>query len=97
MKYTNRAVMLLVLGFGLALGTGCSCTPDGSIAKQGDVTKWNTYWNLTPELDTTADTYDQHHFNLFRTQNYHARMIKDDWNRTWLVDKPVRLSSYPIP
>jgi hypothetical protein len=52
--------------------------------------------NLTPELFTTADTYDEARLDRAMNANQNLRGVQDDWERLWLLSKPSKLSNYPI-
>jgi len=52
--------------------------------------------NMTPELVGLATSQDDNNNNDYIVRNLNARMVVDDWNRFWLIDKPSSLSPYPI-
>ena len=52
--------------------------------------------HLTPELFSTAHTYDEARYGFALETNENIRSLKEDWARIWLLDKPSRLSPYPI-
>lgn len=53
--------------------------------------------NMTPELETIAMTREQRLNQNARAVNTTGRQIHDDWDRIWLIDRPLRLSEYTIP
>lgn len=53
--------------------------------------------NPTPEVRTLADTSDEVQNKLWLTQNMNVREFWEDAARTFYLDRPTRLSPYPIP
>jgi hypothetical protein len=52
--------------------------------------------SLTPELHGTALTADEVRLNRAMNTNQDGRGLHDDWERFWLLDRPTKLSPYPI-
>lgn len=73
---------------GLSLSTGCA---------SDEITGASVRGNLAPELFSVAETDEQNATRVMRAWNYDGRMLIDDWNTFWLVDKTSKLSAYPIP
>ncbi|MFA9478675.1 hypothetical protein ACERK3_10240 [Phycisphaerales bacterium AB-hyl4] len=53
--------------------------------------------NFSPELHSTANSYEQHLNREARTRDMNLRGVWDDGSRLLLLDRPSRLSPYPIP
>lgn len=53
--------------------------------------------NMTPELQTTAMTKEEHKTRIARTVDHNLRQIWDDLDYIFLVDQPSHLTEYPIP
>ncbi|MEX0744229.1 MAG: hypothetical protein WD118_01395 [Phycisphaeraceae bacterium] len=53
--------------------------------------------NYSPELHSTARSFEQHQNNEARTIDTNLRGFWDDGSRLLLLDRPLRLSPYPIP
>lgn len=65
---------------------GCSGTSSAAIRA-----------NPSPELYTSARTFDQHLNAQARTFDVNERSGLDDLNRLFLLDRPRRLTPYPVP
>ena len=64
---------------------------------QKTVTAWGVRRRLTPRM-THIDTTTQESRNRHaRTINTTWRQIRDDWEHIWLMERPVGLTSYPVP
>jgi hypothetical protein len=50
----------------------------------------------SPEMFSTSDRGSETANNYAYMRNIQHRSFVDDWNRTWLIDNPSRLSPYPI-
>lgn len=89
---STRSINLLLTSALLTAATllcGCEYNSD-------DVTARAIRLNMTPELVGLATSQDDNTNNDFIVRNLNARMVVDDWNRFWLIDKPSSLSPYPI-
>ena len=53
--------------------------------------------NYTPELHSTGRTFQQHQAMETRTIDTNLRGLYDDGARVLLMDRPSRLSPYPVP
>lgn len=53
--------------------------------------------NLSPELQSMAESKEQRKNRHARTFDTNLRQIPNDWDAIWLLERPVRLSVYPIP
>lgn len=53
--------------------------------------------NFSPELHSTARSFEQHRNMEARTMDLNTRGAWDDGARLLLLDRPSRLSPYPIP
>ena len=52
--------------------------------------------NLTPEMSTLSQTYSEKTARISLTNNQNSRLIKDDWDKFLLLDKPSTLSVIPV-
>jgi len=86
MKRTLLCGLVLGVGLGLLVSlSGCNT-----------VTPRKVRGNMTPVLDTT-DRYGQQSSNdTARVVDHNTRGIWDDLKRAMLLDRPSRLSPYPI-
>ena len=53
--------------------------------------------DMNPGFETIALTHDQRVLRHARTFNTNQRQIKDDLDMILLIDRPLRMSPYPIP
>lgn len=51
---------------------------------------------LTPELYDTSETPSEFEAGVAMDSNQNMRGARDDWARFWLLDRPSKLSPYPI-
>jgi hypothetical protein len=51
--------------------------------------------NPSPELDGMATSDEEIANAQARTVDTNLRMLNDDWQRLWLLDKPSMLTTYP--
>ena len=52
--------------------------------------------NLTPELATLSETDSEKTARIAVTNDQNSRLIKDDWDKFLLLDKPSTLSKIPV-
>jgi hypothetical protein len=81
----KKLVCVAILGCGLM--AGC----------EDRITARDVHSNMSPELDTTSRTPGEINTQLSRTVDTNGRMFWDDLMSVMLLDKPSRLSVYPIP
>ena len=91
MSSTRSFNLLLTAPLLTATALLCACEYHSE-----DVTTRAIRLNLTPELVGLATSQDDNTNNDFIVRNLNARMVVDDWNRFWLLDKPSTLSPFPI-
>lgn len=84
--WKRGGVAALVLFAGLGLG-GCS----------DRITAEGTRWNMSPELSTMAMTKEQRKNMQARSLDTTMRQINDDIDFLLLLDKPSKLTIYPVP
>ena len=53
--------------------------------------------DMSPGFETIALSHDQRVLRHARTLNTHQRQLKDDLDMVLLIDRPLRMSPYPIP
>jgi hypothetical protein len=85
-----KALVAVVLVGGALTTVGCSSGPSR-------ITASTIRGNMTPELQTTAMTSEQHKTRVARSVDHTLRQIWDDLDYIFLVDQPSRLTPYPIP
>ena len=52
--------------------------------------------NITPSMDTLAQTYTDTDVDLSVTDNKNLRMAQEDLGRVWYTNRPSRLTPYPV-
>lgn len=87
MRGVTAGVLVLA---GLAAFAGCasSKTSEGRAAELRS--------NLTPELDAMAERKVDIQNQEALTLDENGRMLREDWQRFWLMERPSRLSPYPV-
>ena len=50
----------------------------------------------TPGLDAFARSHDRVQNDVALTYDHNKRMIVDDWNSFWLLDRPSKLTEHPL-
>ncbi len=53
--------------------------------------------NMSPEMETMAQTSEQRKNEVARAVDTNLRQLNNDWDSFWLLDRPLRLSMYPVP
>ena len=53
--------------------------------------------DMSPGFETVALSHDQRVLRHARTFNTHQRQLNDDLDMIMLIDRPLRMSPYPIP
>lgn len=53
--------------------------------------------NMSPELESVAMSHEQRKNHHARVIDHTARQWHDDWDYLLLLDRPRRMSKYPIP
>lgn len=81
---------LLLLSLVVFAAALLGCQSDGITAKS--VRK-----DMSPEMKSIALMHEQRKNVHARTKNTNKRQIWDDIDSILLLDRPVRLSEYPIP
>ena len=66
-------------------------------ACQAPITGERVRADITPELETLTLTPEQHKNRYTRTIDTNLRAIWDDIDEFLLLDRPVRLSKWPVP
>lgn len=87
----NMCRLILVAGaasVALALCSGCS---------QGKITAGTIRRNMSPDLESLAKTHEMRLNDRAKTWDVNARQIWDDIDGILFLDRPLRLSRYPIP
>jgi hypothetical protein len=82
-----KTIGLFALTLAAATFAGC----DNNKVTYKDVTS-----DLTPELQSTAQTPREFHNDFATAANQNLRMFWDDVARAFYTEHPSRLSSYPI-
>ena len=84
------SLTLTVLGAGILALSGCrSNSPE---SRHDDVSD-----DLTPELDTLSKRHVEVSNRRTLTYDENWRMLQEDWERLWLVDRPSRLARPRVP
>lgn len=53
--------------------------------------------DMSPELDTVAENWEEAKNRMARTTDTTTRQAWEDLGRFWLLDRPSRMTRYPIP
>ncbi len=88
MTNMTRIGLLVVSGLLLAAVGGCD---------NNKITASKVRSDMSPELDSIAMTKEQRKNEHARTVDTDLRQVWDDLDMLLLLDRPVRLSRYPIP
>lgn len=92
MKKTRiRPVLALMLAPMLFAGCQSYDQRDGYISA-ADVRS-----DMSPELQSLAYTSEQRKNQQARSLDTTMSQIHEDWDRIWLIHKPIGMSRYPIP
>jgi hypothetical protein len=86
MKLTKLAVIGLIAALTLAGGCGSDQITAKSVRK-----------DMSPELMSLAHQREQRRNMYARTLDTNKRQIWDDLDRILLMNRPSRLSEYPVP
>lgn len=84
---TKRLFSLCAVALLAVSIVGCSNKIDGPSVRR----------DMSPELRTTAATHDQQKNTQARAIDTTMRQIWDDLDKIFFLDRPSRLSRYPIP
>lgn len=85
----KRTLWLLAVCMCLVLPaflTGCNRVTASSVRR-----------NMSPELQSVALSKEQRKNKHARVYDHTLRQIHDDWDYLWLIDRPRRMSKYPMP
>jgi hypothetical protein len=69
----------------------------GGCSDNKNVTASDIRHHMSPELQSIAHTKEQRKNREARTMDTDLRQVWDDFDTLLLLDRPVRLSRYPIP
>ena len=89
MKSMIRTGMIVAAGLMLA-SLACGCSSDR-------VTAAGVRSNMSPELESVAMTSEQRKNVHARAIDTTMRQIWDDLDTLLLIDRPIRLTRYPLP
>lgn len=83
----------------LIAAAGAACVGSaGCVNAQAKGTRYREVsWSLTPELETLDKTYVDVDRQVTTSWKTDIRMIQDDFSRAQMIDRPSRLSPFPIP
>lgn len=86
--------------------TGCETTPEDiseltpeerEALVEESVSMRAILTDLTPELLTMYERHADSEIQINRTFNLNIRQFWQDWGRALLLDRPSRLTRYPVP
>jgi len=83
-----------------ALGLGLACVLFAVAAggcNKNKVTAEKVRDNMSPELQSMAMTHEQRQNAHARTIDTTLRQVWDDLDMILLLDKPIKLTRYPVP
>ena len=82
----------------MAFFAGCSSTQTADDEKDLDtITSKSVHFNMSPELETRAETTGEIDTRVARTVDTNGRSAWNDLLMFWLLDRPNRQSLYPTP
>lgn len=82
----------------MALFAGCSSTQTADDQKdQEPITVKSVHRDMSPELETRAETTGEIDTRVARTIDTNGRSAWNDLLMFWLLDRPSRQSLYPTP
>lgn len=81
------AALLLALG----ASVGCSSTSNSNHA--GDIEMLRS--DPSPAMHTLGERADDRQNRYVSVKDSNFRMISDDWDRLWYIDRPSHLTKYP--
>lgn len=84
----NTVKLMCAAGLLVAMGVSLGCSPSTASGVRA---------NWSPELRSMARTSEQHRTMEARTIDTNLRQIWDDGAMILLLDRPVRLTRYPVP
>lgn len=89
----QKAIQMGVFGvFTLLVLGACSQSPNIR-----PVTLREVLQEMSPEFETVAYSHDQRIAQQARAIDTNLRGLNDDVDRFLLIDRPLRMSMYPIP
>ena len=91
MRITRIMLPAAALAFCLFASVGCESQSNNRITAE-DV--WN---DMSPELKSMAMTEAQRKNKKYRIDDTNMRQIWNDLDTLMLMDRPVRMSKYPVP
>lgn len=86
------AVMIVGSAALLVSAGGCSSAPETDRVTVDSLSR-----DLTPEMEGVGLSHDQRRNRHIRTVNTSMRQIWDDLDEILLLNRPSRMSPYPIP
>lgn len=78
---------LTLVAAALTLSTGCS----------RKITSGDIRSNPSPELYSTAETFEENNNDVAQVIDWNVRSLRDDLNRVLLLERGSRLTIYPQP
>jgi len=91
MRTNRRTVAALALAASTAALVGCSS--NAAPRHAGDIDAIRA--NPSPAMDSPSQRRTDITNRHVITNDTNLRMLNDDWDRLWLLDRPTNLSLYP--
>ena len=74
----------------------CICIIETLLLFAGCVDNRVGLHDVTPEMSTLSQTYNDVDIDLAMVDNQNNRMFEDDLGRVWYTNRPSRLSPLPV-
>ena len=87
MKRTLRSTLLAAALLTVTVLGGCSSS----------ITSHDLRRDWTPELDSTALSFEEYYNERTIRRDNYKRQILDDWANIWLEGRNLRLTRYTLP
>lgn len=94
MTKTSLSLAGLALFAAPLLLSGCQSKPGYD---DGYITAASVRADMSPELQTLSMTPEQRKNMHARSLDTTMSQIHEDWDRIWLIHKPIGMSRYPVP
>lgn len=91
MRTNRRSAAALVMAASTAALVGCSSSSGPRHAGDIDAIRANP----SPAMDSPAERRTDITNRHVIANDTNLRMLNDDWDRFWLIDRPTNLSLYP--
>lgn len=92
MRHARQTVLSAALLLVAGASVGCSSFGDSS-HHAGDIGALRA--DPTPAMHTLGERAHDRENGWVSVRDQNLRMLSDDWDRLWMIDRPSRASKYP--